>query len=146
MLPKYFKNFGILSCKLVLNVVLFVLYVYFFGVPSFQRYMEKSIVTITKDLDISSSEIEIKPGKIIMIDILINLNVIFDRYMADTQYFKTETWTETSTGPNKCLNQDQDCVCFNGQDRDCPRPSLVSSPVACTGTRTAPRPGVRPQY
>ena len=132
MLPKYFKNFGILSCKLVLNVVLFVLYVYFFGVPSFQRYMEKSIVTITKDLDISSSEIEIKPGKIIMIDILINLNVIFDRYMADTQYFKTETWTETSTGPNKCPNQDLDCVCFNGQDRDCPRPSLVSSPVACT--------------
>ena len=53
-------------------------------------------------------------------------------YMADTQYFKTETWTETSTGPNKCPNRDLDCVCFNGQDRDCPRPSLVSSPVACT--------------
>ena len=76
MLPKYFKNFGILSCKLVLNVVLFVLYVYFFGVPSFQRYMEKSIVTITKDLDISSSEIEIKPGRIIMIDVLINLHIM----------------------------------------------------------------------
>ena len=64
--------------------------------------------------------------------------------MADTQYFKTETWTETSTGPNKCPNQDLDCVCFNGQDRDCPRPSLVSSPVACTGTRTATRPDPRP--
>ena len=76
MLPKYFKNFGILSCKMVLNVVLFVLYVYFFGVPSFQRYMEKSIVTITKDLDISSSEIEIKPGRIIMIDALINLHIM----------------------------------------------------------------------
>ena len=37
--------------------------------------------------------------------------------MAATQYFWTKTWTETSTGPNKCLNQDQDCVCFNGQDR-----------------------------
>ena len=81
MLPKYFKNFGILSCKMVLNVVLFVLYVYFFGVPSFQRYMEKSIVTITKDLDISSSEIEIKPGRIIMIDIL-----YIDKSTYDIQY------------------------------------------------------------
>ena len=35
--------------------------------------------------------------------------------MADTQYFWTKTWTETSTGPNKRLNQDQDC--FNGQDQ-----------------------------
>ena len=57
---------------------------------------------------------------------------LWSAYMADTQYFKTETWTETSTGPNKCPNRDLDCVCFNGQDRDCPRPSLVSSPVACT--------------
>ena len=90
MLPKYFKNFGILSCKMVLNVVLFVLYVYFFGIPSFQRYMEKSIVTITKDLDISSSEIEIKPGRIIMIDILINLHImIFNTHLSCLNKFTT---------------------------------------------------------
>ena len=42
--------------------------------------------------------------------------------------------------------QDQDCVCFNSQDRDCPGPGLgpVSSPVA--RTRTWPRPGPRHQY
>ena len=67
-------------------------------------------------------------------------------YMVSTQYLRTRTRTRTSTGPNKCPNQAQDCVCFNGKDQDWPGLGLVSSLVARTSTRTSPRPGPRHQY
>ena len=63
MASKYFRAFGFLSGKVFLNVALFVLYLYFFGVPSLRRYFEKSIVIITKDLDITSAGLDLKLGE-----------------------------------------------------------------------------------
>ena len=73
-------------------------------------------------------------------------------YMVSTQYLRTRTRTRTrtSTGPNKCPNQAQDCVSFNGKDQDWPGLGLVlrwPEPVpGRTSTRTSLRPGPRHQY
>ena len=51
-----------MAYKFFLYLVLIALYIYFFGLSSFNRYKEESIVTINKILPISSREISRKPG------------------------------------------------------------------------------------
>ena len=48
--------------KVLIYIVLIILYIYFFGHSSFTRFKEESIVTIRKNLDISSLDFEVKPG------------------------------------------------------------------------------------
>ena len=50
--------------KAFLNLFLIGLYIYYFGIESFERYKEESIVTINKVLPISSNQIKKKPGMI----------------------------------------------------------------------------------
>ena len=45
-----------------LYFVLISLYVVFFGLNSFKRYKEESIIVIKKNLDIASTDINIRPG------------------------------------------------------------------------------------
>ena len=43
--------------------VLISLYVVFFGIKSFERFNEESIVVIKKNLDISSTDMNVRPGE-----------------------------------------------------------------------------------
>ena len=51
-----------MAYKSFLYLLLIALYIYVFGLASFNRYKEESIVTINKILPISSREIIRKPG------------------------------------------------------------------------------------
>ena len=48
--------------KVFLYIVLTSLYVVFFGIDSFERFKEESIVVIKKDLDIASTAMNVRPG------------------------------------------------------------------------------------
>ena len=48
--------------KLFLYIVLISLYVVFFGIKSFDRFKEESIVVIKKNLDIESADMNVRPG------------------------------------------------------------------------------------
>ena len=48
--------------KVFLYIILISLYVVFFGINSFERFKEDSIVVIKKSLDIASSEMNVRPG------------------------------------------------------------------------------------
>ena len=50
--------------KVFLYIVLISLYVVFFGINSFERFKEDSIVVIKKGLDIASSEMNVRPGSV----------------------------------------------------------------------------------
>ena len=49
--------------KFFLYLILIALYIYFFGLDSFDRFKEKSIVTINNIIPISSREAMRNPGK-----------------------------------------------------------------------------------
>ena len=49
--------------KVFIYIVLISLYIYIFGIKSFNRLKEDSIVTIKKNIDISSPGLEVKPGE-----------------------------------------------------------------------------------
>ena len=50
--------------KVFLYIILISLYVVFFGINSFERFKEDSIVVIKKGLDIASSEMNVRPGSV----------------------------------------------------------------------------------
>ena len=52
--------------KAFLYIVLISLYVAFFGIKSFDRFKEESIVVIKKNLDIASSEMNARPGELLI--------------------------------------------------------------------------------
>ena len=58
-------NYHVVLVKVFPIIFLLIVYVYFFGIISVARFMEGSIVTISKSLDISSTEMEINPGLLI---------------------------------------------------------------------------------
>ena len=49
--------------KVCLYIILISLYVVFFGIKSFQRFNDETIVVIKKNLDISSTDMNVKPGE-----------------------------------------------------------------------------------
>ena len=66
MLSRYLSilsaNYHVLLVKVFPIIFLVIIYIYLFGIISVERFMEGSIVTISKSLDISSADMEINPG------------------------------------------------------------------------------------
>ena len=60
MVYKVFKVSEIIT--IFLYIVLISLYVVFFGIKSFKRYKEHSIIVSKNNLDIASTDINIRPG------------------------------------------------------------------------------------
>ena len=50
--------------KVFLYLLLISLYVVFFGIKSFERFKEDSIVVSKRNLDIASSDMNVRPGDI----------------------------------------------------------------------------------
>lgn len=48
--------------KVFLYLLLILLYVVFFGIKSFERFKEDSIVVSKRNLDIASSDMNVRPG------------------------------------------------------------------------------------
>ena len=48
--------------KVFLIIVLSLLYIFLFGIKSIDRFMDDSIVTIKKELDMTSIDMDIRPG------------------------------------------------------------------------------------
>ena len=67
MLSRYLSilsaNYHVLLVKVFPIIFLVIIYIYLFGIISVERFMEGSIVTISKSLDISSADMEINPGR-----------------------------------------------------------------------------------